>query len=528
MSLPRFCDLALPIPLDRSFGYSLPETLRHRVQPGARVLAPFGSRKLIGVVLRCHDEPPDHETKQILRLLDETPALTPELLDLGRWIADYYCAPLGEVLRGMLPLSGENRKEKIVSLTPLGHAAARGFMHSAAADDPFVLALRALEGRPLTETYLKRKLPDSGPAIESLRRKGFLTIESVVKQRDPLLVRQGRLMMAAEDLTAAPGKPNKGERWLIDYLTAHPGEQDVEALTAERKDVAAVARRLAKQGVVRLWKAAEERAANGFGPAAASLVLNTEQQAALDAIVGSITTGSYQTFLLHGITGSGKTEVYLRAIEKTLELGKSSLLLVPEIALTPEALGDGMVDEGNQRLPVAFDIDQEDRLGVQAELRPGQHLEEFVERAGAAGQDRDRVGVHEHDLLAFVHGLGDDQPAQVAAAGFGLHQMGRDHPEGRAARRDGGPRHAAHQADIAGTVDQPHPGLRQPQAQRRRGGHIAGPGAGAGAAVDADGIELIGHRGSFGIRLLTPDSGVAMVAQARLRKGPPDRGVRWQ
>ncbi len=335
MQPPRFCDLALPIPLDRSFGYLLPETLGHRAQPGARVLAPFGSRKLIGVVLRCHDEPPDHETKQVLRLLDESPVLTPELLELGRWIAHYYCAPLGEVLRGMLPLSGETRKEKIVSLTPLGHDAAQGFMHSASPDDPFVLVLRALEQRPLTETYLKRKLPEAGPAIESLRRKGFLTIESTVKDRDPLLVRQGRLMMAADNLAAAPEKPNKGERWLIDYLSGHPGEQDVEALAQQRKDVAAVARRLAKQGVIRLWKAAEERAVNSFGPAASKLLLNAAQQAALDSIAGSITEGRYQTFLLHGVTGSGKTEVYLRAIEKTLALGKSSLLLVPEIALTP-------------------------------------------------------------------------------------------------------------------------------------------------------------------------------------------------
>src|ERR1035437_6123164 len=100
---PLYCDVSLPVPLDQVFTYLLPETLRHRVQRGSRVLAPFGTRKLAGVVLRTHSEQPTSllqgQTRQLLRLLEEEPALDDELLKLGNWISGYYCAPLGEVLR---------------------------------------------------------------------------------------------------------------------------------------------------------------------------------------------------------------------------------------------------------------------------------------------------------------------------------------------------------------------------------------------------------------------------------------------
>ncbi len=332
-SLPRFSDVALPVPVDKPFTYELPETLRHRVQAGSRVLAPFGSRKLTGVVLACHDVAPEHEPREVLRLLDEEPALTAELLDLGRWIASYYCAPLGEVLKTMLPLGGETRSDKVVALTPAGVDAARQFMHSATPGDPLVKVLRALEKHPLTERYLRKKLPGCEAAVRSLRRKGFLTVDSVVKDRDPLRARGGRWVVEAADLSSSPPKPKPGERWLIEFLRENPGPHELASLEPQRKDVAAMARRLAKAGVVRLQQQiAEEQAATA---PAKPLVLHAAQQAALEAICASIRSGSYQTFLLHGVTGSGKTEIYLRAIEETLAAGKSALLLVPEIALTP-------------------------------------------------------------------------------------------------------------------------------------------------------------------------------------------------
>src|SRR5689334_17372793 len=169
-----YCDVSLPVPLDQPFTYALPETLRHRVRPGSRLLVPFGTRKLTGVILSCHDQPPEVTTRQALRLLDADPVLDSELLALGRWIAGYYCAPLGEVLRGMLPLSAEVRRGKIWSLTDAGRDAARQLLLDSAPDDPTMQVLRLLEKRPLSAGYLARTLPFADKAVRSLERRGFL------------------------------------------------------------------------------------------------------------------------------------------------------------------------------------------------------------------------------------------------------------------------------------------------------------------------------------------------------------------
>jgi hypothetical protein len=119
-------------------------------------VVPFGPRKLTGVILRCHDDPPGMATREALRLIDSEPVLDAELLSLGRWIAGYYCAPLGEVLRGMLPLASEIRRGKVWSLTDAGRDAARQLLLDAAPDDPVARILAMLEKRPLSAAYLSR------------------------------------------------------------------------------------------------------------------------------------------------------------------------------------------------------------------------------------------------------------------------------------------------------------------------------------------------------------------------------------
>ncbi len=341
----RYCDVALPVPLDRTFSYSLPASLRDQVSPGARVVAPFGPRKLSGVVVRVYGERPDIDVRDLLRVLDEEPALTEELLHLGEWIAEYYCSPIGEVLKSMLPLGSEIRSSKTVELSPAGRAAAERFRRSAGVDDPAIKVLQALEARPLNEAYLKRKVQGCATAIESLKRQGYLKVRTEVEERDPLRSREGRFVVSAADPAKLPKKAPKSERWLVEYLLKDPGPHDLESLAIERKDVAAVARRLARQGIVKMEVA---RDAPAIARKSSQVTLNLKQREALREISGALEAGLYRTFLLRGVTGSGKTEVYMASIEATLVLGKTALLLVPEIGLTPAVASQFFARFGDQ------------------------------------------------------------------------------------------------------------------------------------------------------------------------------------
>src|SRR5580698_5110055 len=225
---PEYCDVSLPVPLDQVFTYLLPETLRHRVRTGSRVLAPFGARKLAGVVLRTHQERPASPPRELLRLLDEEQALDEELLKLGSWISSYYCAPLGEVLRAMTPLAGDLRRGKVFSLTTAGRDAARQ-LHLSDTQDAATEILRLLDVRALSASYLTQKVQKAGVVLKSLEKKGFVEVEDVAAERDPLRASAGRLRV---EFVKRPGaeKLPKSERELLSYLELHPGRHNVADL----------------------------------------------------------------------------------------------------------------------------------------------------------------------------------------------------------------------------------------------------------------------------------------------------------
>jgi primosomal protein N' (replication factor Y) (superfamily II helicase) len=331
--MPAYCDVSLPVPIDQPFTYLLPETLRHRVRAGCRVLVPFGARKLTGVVLRTHDDPLSGAVREALRLLDEEPVLDAELLKLGRWIASYYCAPLGETLRAMTPLSGDLRRGKIYSLTPSGRDAARQLFFGENDQDPATEILRMLDARPLSATYLAKKVANAARVLKSLEKKSFVEGEDVAADRDPL--RAGAARLRVEFKLRAEKLP-KPERELLSYLELHPGTHNLAEVETIVAKASPSARALARRGLVTLALAPVGASAM---PARGPHALNAQQQSAFDQIRAALEAKQFQTFLLQGVTGSGKTEIYLRAIDEALAAGRGALMLVPEIGLTPAVAG---------------------------------------------------------------------------------------------------------------------------------------------------------------------------------------------
>jgi primosomal protein N' (replication factor Y) len=339
-----YADVALPVPIDQPFTYLLPETLRHRVRTGCRLIVPFGPRKLTGVIVNTHETRPAGPVKEALRLLDEEPVLEDHLISLGRWIAGYYCAPIGEVLRVMTPLGGEIRSTKMYSLTDAGRDAARQLLFGADTEDPTIQVLRLLERRSLSSTYLAKKVADSPKVLRSLLRKNFIELEDVQTDRDPL-------RSAAERLRVhSPGqwpeaKLKKAERELLSYLELHPGSHNLAEVDEAVKGASEAARALARRKILVLETEAPAMGAHPYKPPP---TLNRHQEVAFHAIRSAVESKNFHAFLLEGVTGSGKTEVYLRSIAETLALGRNALLLVPEIALTPAVAGQFFHRFGDQ------------------------------------------------------------------------------------------------------------------------------------------------------------------------------------
>ncbi len=379
-----FCDVSLPVPLDQPFTYSLPSSLHHRVKAGARVIVPFGTRKLTGVVLALHRDAPGVRARPVEKLIDEEPIFDAALLRLARWVAAYYCAPLGEVLRSMAPTSAETSRSKIYALTDSGRDLVRQSLFGDADQTPQARLLRMLETRPLSASYLKTKLEDAARLLKSLEQKGLVAVEEDISAKDPM--RAPAEMLRVRFTRRGEGlKLPKVERELLAYLELHPGEHGLAQLEELVPDASRGARALARRGLVALRIAPPVLLADERPPHA----LNTWQQAAFDKIRDQLDTRAFGAFLLQGVTGSGKTEVYLNSIEHALKLDRAALLLVPEIALTPAVAGQFLNRFGDRVAILHSAFSDNERTEQWRRIRAGEARVVVGTRSGVFAPIRD-------------------------------------------------------------------------------------------------------------------------------------------
>ncbi len=313
----RLVAVALPVPFQAPFTYRMPkgEPVPER---GVRVLVPFGGRRMIGVVTGAAAEDAGRALKDVVEVLDEGPLVEPPLLDLADWMADHYLAPPGECYRMVLPPAGVRASRAVVRLVR-------------PAEGTEDRVLRELQAGPLRLSALGRRLGvDPQAHVSRLRHSGL--VEVVQDLGAP-----GFRDLQVAILGAAAVEPRgRAQAELLRRLREAGGRARVADLVRDRPSLRGAIARLAETGALRLLTERDVREPEGLparedGP----LTPTSDQNEALRPLLDGLGSATFRPFLLHGVTGSGKTEVYFGAIEAALAQGRGAIVLVPEIGLTP-------------------------------------------------------------------------------------------------------------------------------------------------------------------------------------------------
>jgi primosomal protein N' (replication factor Y) len=348
--MPEFCDVALPVPLDMVFTYHVPADATPVV--GGRVLVPFRQQRLTGVVVELHDRKPSVKIKQLFSVLDSAPVFDDQLLRLGRWIADYYLAPLGEVFRTMLPLNAEFKRAIAYRIGAEGRMALHlAGMSGSSARSRRTPEEQAAEFRVLD--YLTAQELSSGESVQireerlrSATRVSKLVLSGMVRKKwivreDVSNVRDATRTIKIALLKSAEGKLNDNQRKVVETLASSGGRIAVDVLQGLDVPRTTLAT-LVKRGLIGISAEPASFAISRSLPRPSRLEFsfNSAQQTALNRLRETVATRKFSGILLHGVTGSGKTAVYLAVMRAVLDAGRSAILLVPEIGLTPAVGAD--------------------------------------------------------------------------------------------------------------------------------------------------------------------------------------------
>jgi len=336
-----FVLVAVPRAIPDPLLYGLPAELEPLAQPGVRARVPLRGKEVTGLVVGVEEttQLDPAVVRPVLEILDTQPLLPGHLLHLARFVSGYYRCPLGETLAAMLPAGLLRSDAEEVELTPAG-----------AATDPGTLArlraaiLRELQegGRNRTATILAHAGASSREPLEALEKLGLVRLRRRRRDRPPRTeVAAVRLpARPLEELLEACGRAPR-QRQVLEHLASAPGPMLVNELCATLGCSPSVIRAMAAKGILeRFTQAPAGRPLWALRPASTEeLTLTPEQTDAVETVVGALEKNDFAAFLLQGVTGSGKTEVYLRCLEAVIADGRTGIVLVPEIGLTPAAVG---------------------------------------------------------------------------------------------------------------------------------------------------------------------------------------------
>ena len=340
-----FIDVILPIPLKQSFTYSVNKDEAAFLKQGMRVAIPFGKSKIYtGIVYAIYkDRPPAYETKEIDQILDETPIITNTQIKHWEWMSSYYMCTLGEVIRAALPSSFLLESETVVSLSHNAVAEEASF-----SDDEF-LVYEALQHQSSLHINDVRSILDRKnvvKVISELLQKNVISVqEEIYEQYTPKLKRyikltseytlEENLKALLDSLTRAPKQ--RSVLMTLFMLTAQE-KQPVDSISLQKKSetTSAVLRTLIDKGILEEYYVQKDRI-EFIGEGDSEIKkLNEPQEVAFSEIKTSFK--KHDVTLLHGVTSSGKTEIYVRLIEEVISKGGQVLYMLPEIALTTQLI----------------------------------------------------------------------------------------------------------------------------------------------------------------------------------------------
>jgi primosomal protein N' (replication factor Y) len=331
-------EVAVGLPVSKTFHYLIPERIRESIQAGMRVLVPFKGRKVTGFAIDFLDQPPKdlkEKLREVEDLLDEAPLIDPRMLRFYRWISDYYLYPLGEVIKTGLPPGLQLKSELILSLTQDGlDGLTKGDLEPLQEK-----VFREIERcRKISIKKMLKVFPEevTKSQLFSWRRKGLLNIHTGImgKEVKPKLEKVVKYQ-GGESLPSSSRRQMEILRWIEEK-----GEVSYSELCKNFKSPAKPIQSLQAKGLISISEreVCRDLSVQSELKPYPKPELTSDQEMVLDEILKGVDSRKYSPFLIYGVTGSGKTEIYLRAIEKVLAQGRESIILVPEISLTPQLL----------------------------------------------------------------------------------------------------------------------------------------------------------------------------------------------